>query len=464
MEISSFLSIHREKNLFLPAHGRGDALPISLKSLLSLKPGLWDLPELPSFGGPLISNGVVAESQNLSAESFGADHCWYGVNGATGLLQAAILSIANPGTGLLMPRNVHKSIIQACVLGDIKPILFNLPFLEDRGHFVPPDALLLNKVLDSLPANTPFISGAILVNPSYQGYSKDIYPLVKFLHSKSIPVIIDEAHGSHFTMGLSQLPNSGLDAGADIVVHSLHKSANGLCQTAVIWLKGNRIDPENLEKNLGIIQTTSPSSLLLASCEASLRDLKNNSTRKIFIKRINSAKSIFEELVQKGVPLLENQDPLRLLLHTAKVGISGFKVDEWMISKGLIAELPEPGCLTFCLGFSSQDDLVSILKRYWDEAVSLYSSGIPSPPFSAPPFPIVTVPKVSCFSAFRRTSELIRLQDSVGRTSAQILSPYPPGIPMLIPGELLEKKYVDWLLLQSSLWPDQIPSHIRVVV
>ena len=106
-------------SLFLPAHGRGRALPEEFKTLLRQRAGVWDLPELAEIGGPLETEGAVGQSQRDSASAMNADHCWYGVNGATGLLQAALLAVAQPGEAVLMPRNVHKSLIQACVLGDI---------------------------------------------------------------------------------------------------------------------------------------------------------------------------------------------------------------------------------------------------------------------------------------------------------------------------------------------------------
>ena len=145
MQLSDLLHSHRGKNLFLPAHGRGKALPKDLKRLLNNRAGVWDLPELPDLGDAISGNGAIASSQKAMADNFGVDRCWYGVNGATGLLQASILSMVRPGSAILMPRNVHRSIINVCVFAGIRPILFDLPFLEDRGHFLPPDWDWLDK-------------------------------------------------------------------------------------------------------------------------------------------------------------------------------------------------------------------------------------------------------------------------------------------------------------------------------
>ena len=281
MELSRLLARYRAQSLFLPAHNRGSALPNEIKRLLRGKPGIWDLPELPDWGGPLLGSGAVAESQRLLASLFGAKRAWYGVNGATGLLQAGLLAMTRPGTAVLMPRNVHKSIINACILGGVTPVFFNLPFARDRGHFLLPDTIWMKKVIEAaIKEGREKISAVVLVNPSYQGYSTNIVSLVQQCHKEGWPIIVDEAHGTHFASGVDELPNSALTGGADLVVHSLHKSASGLVQTAIIWLQGELVEPLSVERSIGLIQTSSPSSLLLASCEASLLTFKSSLGKK----------------------------------------------------------------------------------------------------------------------------------------------------------------------------------------
>ena len=277
MRLSALLDTERGRNLFLPAHGRGIALPKDLKSLLKKRPGIWDLPELPDLGDAISGSGAFAFSQREIAASFGVNRCWYGVNGATGLLQAGMLAIASPGQNVLMPRNVHRSIINACILGGINPVLFNLPFLEDRAHFGPPDSLWLDKVFEEIASSSIDLAACILVNPTYQGYSSDLGPLVKRIHQEKLPVLIDEAHGAHFlSCSDNSLPNSGLKVGADLVVHSLHKSSIGLAQTSVLWAQGDLVDPNKIDRSLSWLQTSSPSSLLLSSCESSIKEWTSN--------------------------------------------------------------------------------------------------------------------------------------------------------------------------------------------
>ena len=458
--------LHRAvgRPLFLPAHGRGRALPATLRRLLRRRAGTWDLPELPAIGGPLESEGAVGLSQQRAAAAMGVDRCWYGVNGATGLLQAALLGICRPGQAVLMPRNAHRSLIQACLLGHLTPLLFDLPFLSDRGQPKPADADWLDRVLEALPDQHPAIGAAVLVHPTYQGYATDPRPLIARLQQRGWPVLVDEAHGSHFAAAVDQgLPASAVQSGADLVVHSLQKSASGLAQTAVLWLQGNRVDPEAIERSIGWLQTTSPSALLLASCEASLNDWQTDQGRERLLKRLAEGRRLRQDLLSDGLPLLSNQDPLRLVLHTGSAGISGLEADDWLMQRGLVAELPEPATLTLCLGLVKQRRLRSQLKGLWRALRSAHPDRGPQPPFEPPPLPLVQAPDLPLAKAWRAERRCCPLRQAENKVAAELLCPYPPGIPLLVPGERLDSRRLQWLLRQQKLWGDQIPETLAVV-
>jgi len=450
--------------LHLPAHGRGQALPRSLRHLLRQSPGCWDLPELPEIGGPLQSEGAVAESQRAAAAAVGVGRCWYGVNGATGLLQAALLAIAEPGSSVLMPRNAHRSLIQACVLGGITPLLFDLPFLSDRGHVAALEASWLESVLADLDRQGHRPVAAVLVQPTYHGYAADPSPLVSRLQGLGLPVLVDEAHGAHLQPAVdSALPPSALSAGADLVVHSLHKSAAGLGQTAVLWWQGTRVDPDRVSRTLGWLQTTSPSALLLASCEAALLSWQSRKGRRRLRLRFDQARGLADRLRRSGLPLLETQDPLRLIWHTAAEGIDGLAADSWLMERGLIAELPEPGCLTFCLGLAAHPGLASRMLRRWRQLVDNLGGAKALPAFMAPPLPLLGIPERDPTTCWRAASTSIPLEQASGAIAAELICPYPPGIPLVIPGERLDPPRVQWLLEQRKLWPDQIDGMVKIV-
>jgi len=443
------------------------ALPRPIRALLKTRPGSWDLPELPSIGALPDIQGSIIESQKASADFFGVKHCWYGVNGATGLLQGALLSILNPGQAVLLPRNVHRSVVYACALGGIVPIFFDLPFFNDRGHSKPCDSKWFEEILRNISVYNLDIGAILFVNPTYQGYSTDLSHIIKQIHQIGLPVIVDEAHGAYFAY-INQyedlVPSSALLQGADLVVHSLHKSSIGLVQTAVIWLQGDLIDQEVIDRGLQWVQTTSPSALLLASCEAALDEWRTPKGLKGLRNRIYEAHEIKSKLKSMNIPMFDNQDPLRLILNTGFLGISGFDADSWFISKGLVGELPEPSCLTLCMGFAKQRNLIKTLRETLEALISAKGTLEPFGRFSTPPLPLLSSPQVSCGSAWRANSQCLPLREAVGRVAAELISAYPPGIPMIIPGELLDQERINWLIEQKELWKGQLSETIKVVI
>ncbi|MBK17186.1 MAG: decarboxylase [Prochlorococcus sp. SP3034] len=462
MSISYFLQRNFLKTLFLPSHNRGQALPKEIINLLSKRPGSWDLPDLPEIGTNLSQKGLVAEAQNYFSEKFKVKNCFFGVNGATGLIQASILTMAKPGDYILVPRNVHNCVIKICTLVNIIPIFFDVPFDEETGHYKPITSTWLKNILNQKLLKNKKIAGAILVNPYYQGYATKIDHLIEILHQEKIPVLVDEAHGSYFLfcedMGF---PTSAIRSKADLVVHSLHKSLNGLTQTAILWSPGDNIKQSELADNLNLLQTSSQSSLLLSSCEESIKDWLNQESLKKYKKRISEADRIFENLVKKGIPLIKTQDPLKIVLNTGIIGIDGFTADQFFYKNGLMAELPELTTLTFCLGFARQNDFVNLLSKLWDELLAKKLQRTTIKPLK-PPFPLVQIPEVSPSIAWRKDSFKVPLELSVGKISAEIICPYPPGIPLIVPGEKIDKERINWLQGQSIYNNDLVNSYIKV--
>jgi len=448
--------------LHLPAHGRGRALAPALAQLLRQIPGSWDLPELPEIGGPLESEGAVAESQAAIAQLLGASRCWYGVNGASGLLQAGLLALAQLGERVLLPRNLHRSLLHGCLLGQLEPVLFDLPFDPVSGLWLPPSPEHFDAVLRAALAQGP-LAAAVLVSPSYQGCVGDLAALVAVAQRQGVPVLLDEAHGAH--LGLDpRLPPSGLSAGADLVVQSLQKAAGGLAQSAVLLRgSGSGVDPARIERALLWLQTSSPSALLLASAEAALQHLHSAKGRRQLGRALTCGERLRQRLVARGVQLLDTQDPLRLSWICAADGINGLEADAWLMERGVIAELPEPGCLTFCLGLRPPRRLLRLLPAVLEQLrQELGGAGARS--FSRPPLPLVASPELPLGEAWRAKSEAVPLDQAAGRLAAEPLCPYPPGIPLLIPGERIDGPRAAWLQEQRRLWPQQIADTVKVVI
>ena len=464
MSISSFLRKKFSRSLFFPSHNRGKALPQKLVQLLKEDPGFWDLPELPELGSTFSDFGLIKDSQDYFAKKFAVKACWFGVNGASGLLQSAILAMANPGEHILLPRNIHISVIKICIVANIIPIFFDLEFSEISGHYLPIKKEWLKKILDNNFLNNLKIAGIVLVNPHYQGYSCEIKSLVDLCHQFQIPVLVDEAHGSYFLFCEDyNLPNSAVKANADLVVHSLHKSLNGLTQTAMLWHHGNIIDKNEIARKINLLQTTSPNSLLIASCEESIKDWLEKDSLEKYKKRINEARNIYEELVLRDVPLIKTDDPLKIVLNTGSHGIDGFAADEFFYKKGVIAELPEIMTLTFCLGFVEQTNFINMFEKLWKSLLSSIIERKELNPIK-PPFSLIQIPEIPPSESFLRDSQKVSLKESINKISADIICPYPPGIPLAIPGERIEKERVDWLIKQGLMGENLLDFYINVLV
>ncbi len=463
MSISSFLTKKFLKSLFFPAHNRGAALPKKLVKLLKYSPGYWDLPELPEIGSPLSQSGLVANSQRELSDKFGAKGCFFGVNGASGLIQSAVIAMANPGETILMPRNVHISVVKTCAMQNINPIFFDLEFSKETGHYKPITKIWLENVFQKLDFDKYKIVGVVLVRPSYNGYAGDLEPLIDICHQKNLPVLVDEAHGSYFLFCKNlNLPRPALSSNADLVVNSLHKSLNGLTQTAILWYKGDLINERNLIKSINLLQTTSPNSLLLSSCEESIKDWLNKKSLSKYQKRILEAKNIFKKLIKKNIPLIETQDPLKIVLNTSKVGIDGFTADKFFYRNGLIAELPEMMTLTFCLGFANQKDFLNLFEKLWNKLL-LNSKKAKSLEVLQSPFELVQSPEIEIGIAWRSETQSIPFSQSLNKISGDIICPYPPGIPLLVPGEKIDIDRFNWIKNQSLYNKDLVSFNIRVI-
>jgi len=438
--------------LHLPAHGRGRGLSPALRQLLRRPPASWDLPELPALGGPLEPEGAVAEAQAGCAALLGADRCWFGVNGASGLLQAALLALAPPGSRVLLPRNLHRSLLHACVLGQLEPLLFDLPFDPRTGLWLPPTPAHLERVLAAAAPLQPV--AAVLVDPTYQGLAAELAALVQQFHGfgAGLPVLVDQAHGD----------GSALAAGADLVVLSLQKAAGGLAQSAALLARGARVDAAAVERSLLWLQTSSPSALLLASAAAALTQGRSAAGQRQRNRAEQQAARLRQRLSAQGFALVEGADPLRLVLATAALGISGLEADRWLLARGVVAELPEPGALTFCLGLVPPPGLGRRLPRQL-AALRQALGGPALPPFAPPPLPLVAQPALGVGEAWRAPAEAVPLAEAAGRIAAEPLCPYPPGIPLLIPGERIDPARAAWLAAQQRLWPGQIAGTVKVV-
>lgn len=440
-----------------PGHKRGQGLDPTLRELLGDHGGLADLPELPELDNLFAPGGVIHQAQRLAAETFGAEQTWFLTNGSTAGVIAALLATCNPGDKVILPRNVHQSAISGLVLTGAMPIFVELesdPQL-DLAHCVAP-AMIAQALTEH-----PDARAVLIVSPTYLGVCGNIAAIADLCHAHSLPLIVDEAHGAHFGFH-PDLPMSALQAGADIAIQSTHKVLTALTQAAMVHTQGDRIDRDRLTKALAIVQSTSPNYLLLASLDAARRQMALHG-QTLLAKTLELANEARSRIAQiPGLTVLDlpkahspgafDCDRTRLTVTVSGWGMDGFTADAWLNQHcGVIAELPTLNHLTFIFTVGNTqadgDRLVEGWKRLGRESRSPESgfdmNAQPNGVRSQEGRGAVREERkvrggvISPRRAFFAPQETIAITKAVNRISAELVCPYPPGIPVLVPGEVI---------------------------
>ena len=389
--------------------------------------------------------GIIKEAQDLAAEAFGADHTFFSVQGTSGAIMAMIMSVCGPGDKIIVPRNVHKSVMSAIVFSGAIPIFIHPEIDEHLGisHGITTDSLI--RALEEYPD----AKAVLVINPTYFGISADLKSIVEIAHSYDIPVLVDEAHGVHIHFH-DDLPLSAMQAGADMAATSVHKLGGSMTQSSILNVKGNRVSYKRVQSVLSMLTTTSTSYLLLASLDVSRKELAisgrelldrtiqlANSIR----KRINELDHIYcvgDEILEKDAAF--DYDPTKLIISVKDLGLSGFDVEMWLRENYNIEVEMSDLYNILCLitpGDSEEEAniLVSALEALCKER-ALLAAKI-NTQVLLPEIPILAV---SPRDAFYSETELVPFDDSEGRIIAEFIMVYPPGIPIFIPGEIISEE------------------------
>jgi arginine decarboxylase len=443
---------------YAPGHKRGQGTPESLSKLLGTSVFLADLPELPELDNLFAPTGVISAAQTLAADAFGASQTWFLVNGSTAGIIAAILATCNPGDKIILPRNVHKSVISGLILSGAVPIFIPPEIDPDWGLAL---SLTPTAVAQAL-ATHPDAKAVMMVYPTYHGICGDIQAIAALTHQFGIPLLVDEAHGPHFAFH-PELPTPALGAGADLSVQSTHKVLGAMTQASMLHLQGDRIDINRLTQSLHLMQSTSPSYLLLASLDAARQQMALQG-RELMTQTLALADRAAEEIAAiPGLSVLSPPDPpspgffagdrTRLTVGVRGLGLSGYQVDEILHEQlGVTCELPALDHLTFIISLGNgPGDIDRLVKGF-----STLSQDYGENPVIRPdnPIPAWTSGCLSPREAFFAEVDVISMTEAIGRVSAELVCPYPPGIPILMPGEAIGPEavaYLQQVLTQGGL-------------
>lgn len=432
-----------------PGHKRGRGLPAVVLQQLGSALGAMDLPELPELDNLFAPESVIQDAQILAAELFGAEQTWFLTNGSTSGILAAILATCGPGDQMIVPRNVHTSVISGLILSGAIPI-FVQPALDSElslGHCLTPDAV--QQALEQFPQ----AKAVLLVYPTYEGICGDISAIVTLAHDYGIPLLVDEAHGPHFAFH-PDLPQSALAAGADLAVQSTHKMLGAVTQAAMLHVQGDLIERHRISQALQLVQSTSPNYLLLASLDAARQQmaLHGMSLMQAVLTLADRARSHLHTL--PGYPTYDSTgtspglialDRTRLTIPAHLFGSQGSDLDQTLIETyGVTAELVTPDHLTFLISLGNTatdiDQLLLALRALYQPTPLLIPRSQPAAR------PQVSMPVLSPRAAYWHPSEVIPLLEAPDRISTESICPYPPGIPILLPGERICSQDLNQLL------------------
>lgn len=446
---------------YTPGHKRGQGISQALAALLGQAVFRADLPELPELDNLFAPEGVIAQAQALAAEVLGAAQTWFLANGSTCGIEAAVLATCQPGDRLILPRNVHQSAIAALILSGAVPVFVEPVYdpVWQIAHGPTPESVA------AAIAQHPTARAVLMVSPTYYGVAADLMAIAHIAHVHGLPLLVDEAHGAHFAFHPA-LPRAALAAGADVVVQSTHKVLGAMTQAAMLHCQGDRVDPQRLRRALALVQSTSPSYLLLASLDAARHQMAMHG-EELMSHTLNLAAIARAGLsALAGVRLLEPTDlahtpgvaaldPTRLTLDVSGLGLTGFAVDERLRDEmGVTCELPGLRHLTFIisLGNTLQDiqQLVDGVRAIAYAREGCASSNVANVEASflareLSPLGMHSPATLTPREAFFARTETLPVEHTCDRLSAELVCPYPPGIPVLIPGERITAAALTYL-------------------
>ncbi|MFM7363401.1 MAG: aminotransferase class I/II-fold pyridoxal phosphate-dependent enzyme [Cuspidothrix sp.] len=436
---------------YTPGHKRGVGISPILIDLIGKDVFRADLTELAELDNLFTPQNVILAAQELAAEAFGAEKTWFLVNGSTCGIEAAILATCRMGDKIILPRNVHSSVISGLILSGAIPIFINPEYNEDLDipYSITPQAL------KAALTKHPDTKAVLMVYPTYDGICGDLKSIAQITHQYNIPLIVDEAHGAHFHFH-PELPTSALSLGADLTVQSIHKTLGAMTQASMLHIQGTIIDIDRVNKALQLVQSTSPSFILLASLDAARQQMALQG-KMLMSKTLKLAKEAKTKINQiPGLSTLIRQkeksrvfidlDETRLTVNVNKLGFTGFEAEEILDDKfNVTPEFSSWQNLTFIISLgNTKSDILQLIK-----SLNNLSYITPIKPHKLgckyKKNEINNIIYISPREAFFADSEILAFEKTQNRICAEIICPYPPGIPVLMPGEVITKSALEYL-------------------
>jgi lysine decarboxylase len=390
--------------------------------------------DVPLYGGldtVKLTGHVLADAETRAAALWGVDWCRFSVGGSTHANQALMLAIGAPGDKVLVARSAHRSTLLGLVLAGLTPVW--LPVAVDERFGVPVG--VTTRALEGAIAEHPTAKAVLLVEPSYLGTFSDRAALATTAHDAGLAVVVDQAWGAHLGFH-PRLPAHALATGADAIAVSAHKTLPAYSQASLALARTGRLDRHRLERAFDASHTTSPAGSILASIDGARALLAARGEELLgdLLVRVDRARDTLRDV--DGLVVFSADDPTKLVLLLAGTGASGNDIERDLIAAGLPVEMADRDTLVPILTMADTDESVDRLVAAVAAAVERRrgpARAIRTAVQWGPPPPAAITPR----EAYFRSHSTVDAATAVGRISAELVAPYPPGVPVLVPGEIV---------------------------
>jgi arginine decarboxylase len=437
-----------------PGHKHGQGMPKVFRQFVGDKVFRLDLSVMSEVDSLHEPSSVIKEAQILAAKAYGADYSFFLVNGTTGGNQAMILSVCDPGDKIIIPRNAHKSVISAVILAGAEPV-YIMPKIDETSDLI---LNLTPEQVEEACRQNPDAKAVLVTNPTYFGLTTDVEAIAEIVHQYDKILLVDEAHGAHLHFHPS-FPKAAIDSGADICVQSTHKHLAALSQGSMLHVKGVRVDILRLKTTLQMLQTTSPSYVILGSLDLSRHQMVHGGEKALGeviemceetrneINKIPGLACLTREQVRK-IPNLD-LDVTKLTVSTKGLPCSGYDMAKILNSEyGIQTEMADfQNVLLFVsIGNTSKElkKFVRALRKIVVDYKDMFMNQKKRKRIVFPSF--IPRKEVNPREALTKLTRKIPFKRSVGKTCAEIVCPYPPGIPVLCPGEVITQEIYSYLM------------------
>lgn len=432
----------------LRQYGRSDYYPLHMPGHKRQAYGLMpedvyemDITEIDGFDNLHQAEGILKVLQEKAARLYNADESFYLINGSTCGILSAISAAVPQGGHILMTRNCHKSAYHACYLRKLS-ISYLYPDISEAYDIC--EAITPAQVEQALTDN-PGVDAVLIVSPTYEGRLAAVDEIAKVVHQRGIPLIVDEAHGAHLGFYEGFGKNSCMQ-GADLVIHSVHKTLPAMTQTALLHVNGQLIDRKKLCRFLHIYQSSSPSYVLMASIENALWQVETNGNT-LFGRFICNWQKMCRELSAcRYLDVMqpdEKQDVGKLLVSVKKTGLSGQQLyDMLLLEYHLQLEMAAPGYVLAMFTVGDSEEGFSRMTRALLEIDKRLQTKNVTPWMRGHVFKEVSEQNIPFFEAWDSDAVLCPLQECAGRYAGDFINLYPPGTPMIVPGERISEVLV----------------------